>query len=543
MRHGIFDGIEGNFVWRDWDMRGSAKVVVIMLGIIVVFGSSIVKGDDGLVVTTRRRVETLKDSDAFGIVTEEAVWKPSGTAIIVCDMWNRHHCISAERRVAEMAPYMNDVLKDARDKGVFIIHAPSGCMQFYESTPQRKRAQEAPYAKAPAKFGWNRREQNREGPMPVRAGCSCDSPKPCAPSRAVWTRQIDTIGIAAQDAFSDNGQEVYNLLAQRGIENVVLMGVHTNICVLGRPFGLRQMVKFGKNVVLCRDLTDSYHRGPGKHFEGLGLVIEHIEKFICPTITSTVFTRRPQFRFNNDKRTCVVFVIADDEYDAAKTLPEFARQLEDKYNFCCEFALARAKGGNTAERNRICHMEALMSADLAIVYVRRRALPPKQMKYLRDYVAGGKPVIGLRTASHAFSLRRQKPPAGYVDWPEFDQQVLGGNYHGHHGNKSKEGPQTYVWVKPGMESHPILAGVPGGEVHVRSWLYKTLPLTDTTAVLMMGRVEDREPHEPVAWTNITAAGGRVFYTSLGHPDDFKLDVFRRMLTNAVFWALARPVPE
>jgi type 1 glutamine amidotransferase len=188
-------------------------------------------------------------------------------------------------------------------------------------------------------------------------------------------------------------------------------------------------------------------------------------------------------------------------------------------------------------------MAMLADADLAVLYVRRRALPREQMKYLRNYIKAGKPLIGLRTASHAFVVGGEKPGAGFLEWPEFDPEVLGGNYRGHHGNKGQDAAKTYVWIEPGAESHPILAGVPQGEIHVPSWLYKTLPLSRTTTILMMGRVADRKPHEPVAWTNTHGGGGRVFYTSLGHPGEFKLAWFRRMLTNAVFWALDRGVPQ
>lgn len=165
------------------------------------------------------------------------------------------------------------------------------------------------------------------------------------------------------------------------------------------------------------------------------------------------------------------------------------------------------------------------------------------MKHLRDYVASGKPVVGIRTASHAFCLNEEKPPAGLEEWPEFDRDVLGGNYHMHHGNKGKDDPSTYVWVKEDRKSHPILTGIPSGEFRVPSWLYKTSPLAESATVLMMGRVGDRKPFEPVTWTNIHRDGGRVFYTSLGHPDEFKMGVFRRLLTNGIFWALDKKVPS
>ena len=213
-------------------------------------------------------------------------WNPKKTAIVIVDMWDDHHCRIAARRVGEMAPHMNDTLEAAREKGVFIIHSPSDCMDWYQDSPQRKRAQNAPFAKAPVKFQWNHFNPAREGPLEAkleRGGCSCGTPEPCSPSYRAWKRQTAAIDIGESDAISDDGQEVYNLLEQRGIDNVIVMGVHTNRCVLGRPFGIRQMAYVGKNVVLCRDLTDSYHRDPGKHFAGLDLIIQHIEEYWGPT--------------------------------------------------------------------------------------------------------------------------------------------------------------------------------------------------------------------------------------------------------------------
>jgi nicotinamidase-related amidase len=121
--------------------------------------------------------------------------------------------------------------------------------------------------------------------------------------RAPWTRQTDALRIAAdKDAISDSGVEVWNLLEARRIQNVILMGVHVNMCVAGRPFGLRQMAKNGKHVVLMRDLTDSMYN-PARwphvdHFRGTALFIEHIEKYICPTITSDQIIGGKPFAFS-----------------------------------------------------------------------------------------------------------------------------------------------------------------------------------------------------------------------------------------------------
>jgi dienelactone hydrolase/type 1 glutamine amidotransferase len=217
-------------------------------------------------------------------------------------------------------------------------------------------------------------------------------------------------------------------------------------------------------------------------------------------------------------RPHIVFVVAEDEYNAAETLPKFAaEELADRFD--ATFVVGRDKGS-------IPGLEALDQADLAVFYVRRREPPEEQMRRVRKYLAAGKPLVALRTASHAFE-----------NWKEFDREVLGCRYEGHHGNKSGDNP-TLVRVVPEQSGHPILAGLPTGEIAVPSWLYKSRPLAEDCACLMTGRVDDR-PVEPVAWVR-TAGGRRVFYTMLGHPDDFALPWFRRMLRNAVLWGLGLP---
>lgn len=253
-------------------------------------------------VETRQRVKANGPADEFRVVKETQQWDAVKTAIIVIDMWDAHHCISAARRVEEMAPHVNRTITAAREQGALIIHAPSDCMEYYKDAPERRRAMEAPLAESPVKFQWHHFNPEHEGPLAERlehGGCSCDTREPCGPTRIVWKKQHDAIKIHPDDVVTADGQEVFNLLEQRGIENVVILGVHTNRCVLGRPFGIRQMVYLKKNVVLCRDLTDSYHRDPGHHFEGLDTIIEHVETYWCPTITSESITGQPPFRFEH----------------------------------------------------------------------------------------------------------------------------------------------------------------------------------------------------------------------------------------------------
>jgi nicotinamidase-related amidase len=263
--------------------------------------------DEPLRLTLRSRVKG--DGDRFTVVEKKAEWPPRKTALIICDMWDDHWCKSAARRVAEMAGPLNEVVKLARSKGVFIIHAPSSVTAFYKDTPQRKRAQEAPFVRTPVplskteRFGtcWCWPDPKREAVLPIDdSDMGCDCAVHC-PVREAWKRQIAAIEIAAEDAVTDDGQETWNLLSARGIDNVILCGVHLNMCVLGRPFAIRQQVYLGKNVALLRDFTDTMYnpeRPPGvSHFAGTELMVEHVEKYWCPSFTSADLTGRAAFRF------------------------------------------------------------------------------------------------------------------------------------------------------------------------------------------------------------------------------------------------------
>ena len=271
---------------------------------------------ENLVIEQRSRREDPA-TGAFQEIHQTVHWNPQQTVIIICDMWDDHTCKAAAQRVAEMVPTMNRMTSAARKTGVSIIHAPSGTMSFYDKTPQRRRAIEAPFAEAPVEIKWNYWDPEREGePLSFlrNGGCGCSEPCPgwgaddqgtrqWKGGKVPWARQIETIEIASEDAISDDGQEIYNLMEARSIDNVILMGVHTNICVSGRPFGLRQMVYHRKNVVLCRDLTDSFFQPVSpefSHFRGTELIVEHIEKYLCPTVTATAFTKEAAFRFKED---------------------------------------------------------------------------------------------------------------------------------------------------------------------------------------------------------------------------------------------------
>lgn len=245
-----------------------------------------------LLLDTRARHATRPGASDFVSVTGQTRWEVSQTAIVVCDMWSGHFCQASAHRVAAMAPRMNEVLSAARDHGVTIIHAPSGGVYHYEKTPQRRRMREARHFNPPVEIrSWTWHDRTRERPLPIDdTGGGCDDPEPQPLDREFDRRQHPAIGIVGYDGVSDSGQEIYNYCRQEGITNIVLMGIHTNMCILSRPFGIRQLHELGFNVVLCRDLTDALYDPRAypyvSHARGTELVVEHIETYWCPSILS-----------------------------------------------------------------------------------------------------------------------------------------------------------------------------------------------------------------------------------------------------------------
>jgi type 1 glutamine amidotransferase len=309
------------------------------------------------------------------------------------------------------------------------------------------------------------------------------------------------------------------------------------------------MVRLGMNVVLMRDLTDTMYDSKQKpnvsHFTGNSLVNEYIETYVCPTMVSSDLTGQKQFRFKDDKRPVVAFIIAENEYHANQTLPKFAHQLMMNKGVNCEFALGKpvyeGEGIHTIENLKI-----LQDADLVVIFARRRALPSEQMNLLKEFVNRGKPILGIRTASHAFNANQVVPNSGggvatakgkvseYLDqWPEFDKDVIGGNYKGHY-------PPMKVGIEfsvvPGMETHPILRGVSPdgfiGSVAPINSLYQNRSLSSQNVqVLILGSIPG-QPSEPVLWINHLAKG-KVVYTSMGHWEDWKMKEFQRIMDNSV----------
>jgi nicotinamidase-related amidase len=264
-----------------------------------------------LALSLRSLTETRPGGGQWQVVEKRVEWEPSRTAAIICDMWNQHWCKGATARVAEMAPRMNQVLNALRERGVLIIHCPSDTMAFYRDFPGRKLAKAAPKVDVQAVMQQCLGRQPKTEPaLPIDdSDGGCDDQPQC-PGGGPWRHEIATLEIKAGDAITDN-LEAYYLMHQRGITNVIIMGVHENMCVLGRPFAIRQMVKLGQNVVLLRDLTDTMYNSRSKpfvdHFTGTDLVCWHIEKYWCPSITSDQIIGGQPFRFSADAKPARVF--------------------------------------------------------------------------------------------------------------------------------------------------------------------------------------------------------------------------------------------
>ncbi|MBX3413994.1 MAG: isochorismatase family protein [Pirellulales bacterium] len=244
---------------------------------------------------TRRREILPEHGSQPVVVRDQQEWNAAETAIIVCDLWSNHRCRSSAERIEILAPKVNAMLSAARDHGVTIVHAPSGGISYYETTPFRRRIKQAPAFEPPVAIADVVRADVTEPPLPIDdSDGGCDDPEPHALVEFDY-RQHAAIRMVGYDVVTEDGRELYNYFRQEGIKNVAILGIHTNMCVLGRSFGIRQLRVLGFNVVLCRDLTDASYDPRDypfvSHTRGTELVVEHIETFLCPSIDSACLTR------------------------------------------------------------------------------------------------------------------------------------------------------------------------------------------------------------------------------------------------------------
>jgi nicotinamidase-related amidase len=231
----------------------------------------------------RKQIQPYGASDAWTEANFEQRFAPAKTAIVITDMWDKHWCRGATERVGQIALRMEPLLVQARAAGVLIIHAPSKTMNFYAGSEGRKIAQSAPHADPPEA------EPLHDPPLPIDdSNGGCDTPGDT--EHRAWSREMPLLTIAAGDVISDSGTEIYNVLRQRRIDTVFYMGVHANMCILNRNFGIRQFARWGIHCILVRDLTDAMYEPSSRpfvsHAAGTELVIQYIEQHWAPTVTS-----------------------------------------------------------------------------------------------------------------------------------------------------------------------------------------------------------------------------------------------------------------
>jgi uncharacterized protein len=262
----------------------------------------------------------------------------------------------------------------------------------------------------------------------------------------------------------------------------------------------------------------------------------------APVIASPAHATQDKHARQKAAAPHIVFVTGDDEYRSEITMPMIAAILEKAHGFRTSVAVATPR---PQTKDNIQGLEALDTADLMVVYTRFRALPDEQLKRILAFAESGKPMIGLRTSTHAFQYPAESPYAYLNDG--FGRDLFGQKWITHHGHRSS----TDVAIHEANRAHPILHGVT--PFHARSWLYHVEPLEgDGNTVLLDGTSIDSEKKpeqlpkypltQPVAWTR-EYKGARVFFTTLGHPEDFAQESMRRLVINAIYWALGRDVPS
>lgn len=547
--------------------------VALMLNMASPLGSESL-GAEPLKLKLRSQTEVAPGTQRFHTVVTPAEWNPAETAVILCDVWDYHHCLNAVRRLEEFGPRLNDLVAKARAQGCTIIHAPSDCMPQYAEHPARARAMSAPKApnQPPEIQRWCSivpSERAAIYPVDQSDGGEDDDPREHAEWAAKltalgrnpklpWKKQSDMIKIDdARDFISDKGDEVWNVLESRGIKNVILAGVHLNMCVLGRPFGLRRMIEGGKNAVLVRDLTDTMYNPKMwpyvPHFTGTDRMVSHVEQRVCPTISSDqILGDGKPFRHAADKRPHLAIVVAEEGYNTLQTLPDFANRYLGDFRVSYVYGNAPREGDKTP--TDIPGLEVLDEADAVILSVRRKALKPEQMAIVRRFVAAKKPVIGIRTSSHAFALRNdQAIPQGRETWQTFDVDVFGAQYLGDFQTKpTAEVGEGRLSVERGLGVEPpadeakqtdrLFAGLTG-QTFVRSgdiYNFKFVPGASLYSRAWMAY--PGTAGNPVGWAFRRKDGGLSFYTGLGSLSDFSSPVFARILFNAAYWAVDRDPP-
>ena len=251
----------------------------------------------------------------------------------------------------------------------------------------------------------------------------------------------------------------------------------------------------------------------------------------------------------------VVFLAGDHEYRSEETLPALARILSKHHGFKSTvfFTTNRETGFIEPGSSNISGLDVLRTADLLVVFLRFQDFPDEQMQHIVDYLDRGGPVVGLRTATHAFQIKRSDARFAKYTWNSagefqggFGRQILGETWVSHYGRNHVQ--SSRLLIEPSNASHPVLRGVK--DVWVQSGGYTADPIQGSE-VLARGQILDGMTPEsspakdkkafPVAWvrtyTAASGTAGRVFTTTHGASEDLLNDGFRRMLVNACLWAV------
>jgi type 1 glutamine amidotransferase len=255
----------------------------------------------------------------------------------------------------------------------------------------------------------------------------------------------------------------------------------------------------------------------------------------------------------------IVLVSGDEEYRSEEALPQLGKILAKHHGFKCTvlFAIDPSDGTiNPNKNDNIPGLEALKDADLMILFTRFRNLPDEQMKQIVEYVHSGRPILGMRTATHAFNLRSRKH-AKYswnsrTEWKGgFGRQILGETWVNHWGNHSKQ--STRGILAPDEKKNPILRGLDDGDIWGPTDVYE-VHLGAECKPLVLGQVlqgmnpkdppvegKKNNPMMPIAWTKTypgeSGKTGRVFTTTMGASQDLQSNGLRRLLVNAAYWAV------
>jgi type 1 glutamine amidotransferase len=255
----------------------------------------------------------------------------------------------------------------------------------------------------------------------------------------------------------------------------------------------------------------------------------------------------------------IVLISGDEEYRSEESLPQLAKILSARHGFRCTvlFAIDKKDGTiNPQQLDNIPGLDQLDSADLMVILVRFRDLPDEQMAHIVKYMESGKPIVGLRTATHAFQLK-SSPTFARFTWnnPEggFGRAVLGETWINHHGRHGKQ--STLGILNPQEIAHPVLKGIHEGDLWSKTDVYEVrLPLPGDSKVLVFGEVLSgmnakdapvsgtmNDPMMPIAWvktyTGSSRKAARVFTTTLGTSEDLLSEGNRRLFVNACYWAL------